>query len=115
LNAGGEAEGRKRRGSGTLISLNKTVNLIDIKMNWKKHKKMTKGPINVETKVNMKKSMKANTELNMSMNMDMKKKVNSMLPAERWRCSFAGYPCGQINRGCRRGPLLDEASEGLPR
>jgi hypothetical protein len=80
-NAGGDAEERKRRGSRTSISLKKTVNLLDLTMNGKKDKRNMKGPISVETKINMKKSMKANTKLNVNTN--MKKKVNTMLQVER--------------------------------
>jgi hypothetical protein len=65
LNAGGGAKEHKRRGSRTSISLKKTVNLLDIKMNAKKDKRKMKGSINVETKINM------------------KKKVNTMLQVER--------------------------------
>jgi hypothetical protein len=80
LNAG-DAKQRKRRGTGTSIPLKKTVNLFDITMNGKKDKRKIKGPINVETKMNMKKSLKANTTPNMKMN--MKQKVNAMLQMER--------------------------------
>jgi hypothetical protein len=76
LNAGGDAEERKRRGGRTSISLKKIVNLLDIKMNRKKDKRKMKGPINVEIKINMKKSMKLN------MNMNMKKKLNTVLQVE---------------------------------
>jgi hypothetical protein len=79
LNASGDTEERKRRGSRTSILLKKTVNLLDIKMNGKKDKRKMKGPINVETKINMKESMKANIKLNMN----IKKKVNTMLQMER--------------------------------
>jgi hypothetical protein len=84
LNAGGDAEERKRRGGSLSISLKKTVNLFGIKRNGKKDKKKMKGPINVETKMNMKESMKTNTKLNVNMN--MKKKLNTMLQVERSRC-----------------------------
>jgi hypothetical protein len=83
-------------------------------MNGKKDKRKMKGPVNIETKMNMKKSMNANTKLNIYMN--MKKKVNTMPQMERWRCSFAGCPCDQIKtevqeraaarRGFRRSPTL---------
>jgi hypothetical protein len=81
LNAGRDAEKRKRRGSRLSISLKKTVNLPDIKMNAKKDKGKMKGTINAEAKIHMKKSTKANTKLNMNMN--MKKKVNAMPQVER--------------------------------
>jgi hypothetical protein len=81
LNAGGDAEERNGRGSRTSMSVMKTVNLLDIRMKEKSDKKKMKGPINVETKINMKKSMKASTKSNMNMN--MKKKVNTMLQMER--------------------------------
>jgi hypothetical protein len=81
LNAGADTEERKRRGSRTSMSLKKTANLLDIKMNGKKDQRKMRGTINVESKINMKKSMKANTKLNMNMN--MKKKVNTMLQMER--------------------------------
>jgi hypothetical protein len=81
LNTGGDSEERKGRGSRTSISLKKTVNLFDIKINGKKDKRKMKRPISVEIKINMKKSMKANTKSNMNMN--MKTKVNMMLQMER--------------------------------
>jgi hypothetical protein len=79
LNASGDAEKRKRRGSRTSISLKMSVNLLGIKMNGKKDKRKMKGPINIETKINVKESIQANTKLNMT----MKKKVNAMLQMER--------------------------------
>jgi hypothetical protein len=94
LNAGEDAEKGKRRGGRTSISPKKTVNLLEIKMNGKKEQRKMKGPINVETKINMKKSMKANTKLNMNIN--MKKTLNTMLQVERSLCSFAGHPSDQI-------------------
>jgi hypothetical protein len=47
LDAGGDAEERKRRGGRTAISLKKTVNLREIEMNGKKDKRKMKGPMNV--------------------------------------------------------------------
>jgi hypothetical protein len=81
LNAGGDAEERKRKGSRTSMSLKKTGNLLDIKVNGKKDQRKMRGTINAESKINMKKSMKDNTKLNMNMN--MKKKVNTMPQMER--------------------------------